>query len=115
MKWKKLAFIYGPIAFVFMLFLLVTMPLNTISSVYGFGVDSEGNVYVARNMNIDVYHGDERIDNIRLSNGEYSFTVLHEDTLVVAYTTNTYIMDKNGSVQKKLKKVHLIKIEHLKN
>lgn len=100
-KWKKISFIYGFISWPFIIFFLVCLFNGSILSIKGFGLDSNQNLYVAKEGKIIVYNNDDvdvNTKDIDVFDGDYNFTVLHNDTLLLAYSNIVYTMDVSGNI-----------------
>lgn len=64
----------------------------------GFGVDSVGRLYVARGHHIEVWENGEQVHTIRKGTSRgYQFTVLEDDTLMVASGNSVMIMNLEGT------------------
>lgn len=64
---------------------------------YGFGVDSDGQVYIGRPTQIEVYQDGEYVSSIEIpKNRIYYFTVQEDDTILLSTSLNAYILDLSG-------------------
>ena len=82
-----------------------------------FGVDKAGRIYVGDQNDIRVYEDGKLVDRIRLGmmGDAYGFTVNSDDHILMATTSNIYIMDLAGNTLEKQENVGsemLKKLEH---
>lgn len=78
-------------------FFLVFLDLLSVTF-NGFGVDSAGRLYVGRGQHIEVWENGEQVDNIRKGTSRgHAFTVLEDDTILIASGNNVWIMDLEGT------------------
>ena len=82
--------IFG-LCIVLVVFDLVPLTFN------GFGVDSAGKLYVGRGHHIEVWEDGTQINNIRKGTSRgYTFTILEDDTILLASGNSVMIMDLDG-------------------
>ena len=95
---KALAFFAIPHGLV-MIFCNLMILLGTVNlSINGFGIDTQGYLYVAEGKKICIYQNDIQVRKISLRSDTYAFAMENDDVLLVAYPSIVYRMDKTGYV-----------------
>lgn len=85
-----------PFAYIFFFSYVIFFFLTAINSIYGFGVDSSGKLYVGKQSYIEVYENGELQKKIPGGKREYRMTVLENDTILISGTSYFSIRDLNG-------------------
>ena len=92
--------------FVYIVCLCILLPLLLYSLIviapnnqwHGFGVDSNGYVYIGKKDKIVQYHDNNQIGCIPIpSYRTYSFTLQHNDTILIADSSKVNIFDLSGN------------------
>ena len=98
--WKRFVLILLGISFLISVVCALCVSFDfTSTSFHGFGLDSQGKLYVGLGRSIAVYENGVKIDEIRrieTSRG-YTFTVWPDDTLMLASGNRVCILDLQGN------------------
>ena len=114
-KMKALAFFAIPHGLV-MIFCNLMILLGTVNlSINGFGVDSQGYLYVAEGTEICVYQNDVHVRTISLGSDTYAFAMGSDDVLLVAYPSAVDRMDKSGKVFESWEDPSSVTYQQIKN
>ena len=81
---------------------------------YGFGVDSEGRVYIGRKTTIVVLDKGQTACEIEVPpHRAYYFTVLPDDTVQVATNSYVFLLDASGNVLSEEKEIESVTLRRL--
>ena len=114
-KLKALALFAIPHSFV-MIFCNLMIFFGIVSlSINGFGVDTQGELYVAEGKEICIYQNGVQVRTIRLRSDTYAFTMESDDVLIVAYPSAVDRMDKTGNVLESWKDSSSVTYQQIQN
>jgi len=88
------------LASLFIMLLTLVFPHSNDIKIRGFAIDSQGNLYVGRLHQIEVYRSDgEIIRTIAVPNyRSWAFAVSDEDTFIISNTSTVYEMNASGQI-----------------
>ncbi len=95
---KYISVIFGICSAIIVVCVILLITHTVSFEFYGFGVDSDNNLYIGWGNKIEVYSDGERIRTIKngTSKGHFNFTVQEDDTILLSVGSDVMVMDIVG-------------------